>query len=222
MATQGPRAQVLRPQPLTTLAALAAALVLGGCQGSVRTTTTPRSATEVLLVSSAGERAVSRFDASALAGRRVHLDWAYFASVDAPYVHSALRQHLARVGAVLVGADADPAPDVVLEARSGSLGTWTGSFLVGIPPLPLPLSPGGGAGDVVTLTPSLTVGLETRQGWGRFQVYGYDPATGEVVFPSQTVWGAASGRTPYDLFDDIYPPFFWDGYGGSEAADEAQ
>jgi len=171
---------------------------LAGCMGTIRSTTTPRSATETLLISNAAQRAVADFDLSAVKGKRVYLDARFLRSVDQGYVESALWQGLAQAGGVL--SEGREQAEVVVEIGCAALGTWEGDFELGFPELPVQAQP-----DLAVLSPELTLGYSPRQGWAKLQLFGYDAATGAVCVAPQTVWGASSGRSPYDLFGDVYP-----------------
>lgn len=173
-------------------AAVLAALALTGCMGNIRGTLTARTSTEMLLVSGAAESAIVRWDASPLKGRRVFLDTQFLESYDEPYVTSALRAHVARAGAILV--DREQA-EWVMEVRCASLGTWEGDWLLGLPPLPLSF------GGPAILTPSITIGHSSRQGWAKLEWFVYDAATLAVLGSSGTRWGMARE----DLFGSVYP-----------------
>lgn len=173
-------------------AALLLALALSGCMGGVRGTLTSRTSTEMLLVSGAAEGAITRWDASPLKGRRVFLDTQFLESYDEPYVTSALRAHVARAGALLV--DREQA-EWVLEVRCASLGTWEGDWLIGLPPLPVSFM-----GPAV-MTPDITFGHSSRQGWAKLEWFVYDAETHAVLGTSGTRWGMARE----DLFGSVYP-----------------
>ena len=79
----------MRPLTLLLLVAVAS---LSGCIGNIRDTTTVRSAHEILLVSTAAQRALREYDASPLSRRRVFVDLRYFDSIDKSYVESSLRE----------------------------------------------------------------------------------------------------------------------------------
>lgn len=174
------------------IAAVLAALTLSGCMGGIRGTLTSRTSTEMLLVSGAAESAIVRWDASPLKGRRVFLDTQFLESYDEPYVTSALRAHVSRGGALLV--DRDEA-EWVLEVRCASLGTWEGDYLLGLPPLPLSFM-----GPAV-MTPDITIGHSSRQGWAKLEWFVYDKETRAVLGTSGTRWGMARE----DLFGSVYP-----------------
>ena len=182
--------------PAAALVALTSALT--GCMGTVRTTHTARGSSEMLLVSTAAQRAVQRYDARPLAGKRVFVAEDRHESYDANYVRSALREHLARQGVVLV--DERAAADVVLEVRSATLGCWDGAWRLGVPPLPFS-PPGGGPGDLIVLSPDLTFGYGLKEGWARIQLWLADARTGAYVGSSGDLWGRAYEA----IFDDIYP-----------------
>lgn len=173
--------------------AFACALALGGCMGGVRGTLTSRTSTEMLLVSGAAESAIKSWDASPMKGRRVHLDAQFLESVDEPYVTSALRAHVSRAGALLVEREQ---AEWVLEVRCASLGTWEGDWLVGLPPLPVSL-----LGGPSVMSPDVTIGFSSRQGWAKLEWFVYDAETRAVLGASGTRWGAAREY----LLGSVYP-----------------
>lgn len=172
--------------------ALGLALVLGGCLGDIRSTTTARGSTEMLLLSSAVESAISRWDATPLAGKRVHLDTQFLDTYDEPYVTSSLRYHVSRAGALLVDP---PEAELVVEVRCGGLACWDGKFLFGVPPLAV------GQFGLTVISPDLTIGNISRQGWAKLQLFVYEPETREVLATSGDLWGAARE----DLLGSVYP-----------------
>ena len=88
--------------PVTLLLCLA----LAGC-GTTKWTDTRRSATEQLLISNAMDRAVSRLDFRALAGKKVYLDAKPLQSAtDSAYLISCLRQHMLASGCLMMGSEA--------------------------------------------------------------------------------------------------------------------
>lgn len=176
----------------TSPLALGLALVLTGCMGQIGSTTTARGSTEMLLLSSAVEGAVRRWDASLLSGKRVHLDLQFLETVDEPYVTSSLRVHAARAGALLVDL---PEAELVVEVRCGALATWHGTYMYGIPPLPV------GQFGLTFISPDYTMGNVNRQGWAKLQLFIYEPQTRELVASSGDLWGASRE----DLLGTVYP-----------------
>ncbi len=200
---------------------LLAALVIvaPGCIGSIRETTTARTATEMLLVSTAAERALVEYDVAHLSGKRVFVDHQYFESIDKPFVLSALRDHLAEGGVTLMdkvkgeeGEGPEANAELVLELRNASLGIWDGDFVLGIPQLPV--SSGYGLPPVL-LPPLYAFRRFSQQGWAKFEFWTYDPQTMAHIHRSGPLWGSAYynqwwwfGIGPFDGSNDIYPE--WD------------
>ncbi|MCO5166953.1 MAG: hypothetical protein M9894_11370 [Planctomycetes bacterium] len=201
---------------ITSTLALGLLLVAPGCIGSIRETTSPRTATEMLLVSTAALRAVRLFDAAPLDGQRVYLDLTNFESIDKGYVQSALRDHVSGAGAILVeqvdGDGERPGADVVVEVRNGALGIYDGTFTLGLPALPITVP---GLTTALVSPPLYIFRRDTSQGWAKFQMWIYDRRTGRYVGRSPELWGASYynqwywfGIGPFDGSNDIYPD--WD------------
>lgn len=115
---------------------IAAAAILGGCT-SMRSTDTARAAQEQLLISNAVDQALNKIPFGDLSGRAVFLDPQYMDNaVDKGYIIGSMRERLLTNGAKLV-ASADDA-DVVMEVRSGGVGTDTSRSFVGMPQVALP------------------------------------------------------------------------------------
>lgn len=118
--------------------AFAACLALSFCAGcaTTKTSNTARTATEQLLLSNAIDQSLNKVDFSAMYGRKVFIDPAYLDGVDKQYVHASLRHHLLYNGVHL--AEAADKADVILEPRSGGIGTDTTESYYGIPGISLP------------------------------------------------------------------------------------
>lgn len=189
-----------------------------GCTGNIRETTSPRTATEMLLVSTAAARAVWQYDATPLDGRRVYLDLTNFESIDKGFVSSALRDHLSGSGAILVdeieAVGGQPGADVVVEVRNGALGIYDGDFVLGIPQLPITV-PGL---TTALVTPALYIfRRDTAQGWAKFNIWAYDPRTRRYLGRSRELWGQAYynqwfwfGIGPFDGSNDIFPEWSYE------------
>jgi hypothetical protein len=192
-----------------------------GCIGNIRETTTARTSTELLLISTAAERAIRKYEAPELKGKRVAIDDTKFDSVDKPYVMSALRHHLAEsLGCLLVpvtgskgkdkaGKEIDIKPDRVVEIRNGALGIYDKSWGFGIPPLPLPIP----QTNITSVSPSFYFLYRGKQdGWAKFQLWVFDPSQDSFVSKSPDLWGHTYhskwwffGLGPFDVSNDIYP-----------------
>ncbi len=117
--------------------------MLGGCV-TRKTTDTPRSATEQLLLSTATDRALHSANLMLFANRKVFLDATYFDSYDSKYVLGAIRDALSRAGALL--QDTAATADIIIEARSGALATDNSATFFGIPNLAVPIPLAGSVG----------------------------------------------------------------------------
>jgi hypothetical protein len=106
-----------------------------GCT-STSTSNTARTAKEQMLVSNAIDQSLDKVDFAPLSGRKVFLDDKYLDCVDKGYVMGSLRHRLLRAGAQLVATSEES--EVVLEARSGGVGTDTTDSFLGVPEITLP------------------------------------------------------------------------------------
>ncbi len=173
-------------------------LLLGGCIGGVRDSTTERTAQEQLLLSTAHQRALARLDLSPLAGQRVFVDTRYLEVVDRGYVESAFFEALAEAGALLVRALEDA--DVVFELRAAAGALWQGDWIIGIPiPYPDYYVPEEHLESVPFL---IQIGYSLREGWARLDGFAYERATGAHVFSLREGWG----RSHVGFTENIYPP----------------
>jgi hypothetical protein len=204
------------------LATIAVLWMSMGCIGTIRDTTTPRTSTEQLLISTAAERAIASFENvdDELKGKRVAIDDTRFESIDKAYAISALRHYVSQHGGHIVplapvkmkdstGKDIDVPPERILEIRNGALGINDTSWGIGIPsfPLAVPSMP------VTSMTPPLYLFFRGKQeGWAKFQFWILDPITSNYVARSKDLWGHTYyskwyffGCGPFDFSQDIYP-----------------
>ncbi|MDW8079240.1 MAG: DUF6655 family protein [Thermoguttaceae bacterium] len=161
-------------------------LTLGGC-GTSRWSDSPRTATEQLLISDAIDRAVSKFNFSALAGKTVYLDdTAIRGMTDAPYLSSTVRQHLLASGAIL--KENKNEADYVLELRAGAIGTDRHDVTYGVPSVTIPnLLPVGVAG-IPNQLPEIPLAKKTHQrGVAKIAAFAYNRATGRPVWQSGAI-----------------------------------
>ena len=111
-----------------------------GCATS-RATDTARTGVEQLLISNAVDQALAKVDFSPLAGRGVFLQDKYMEGIDKNYVVASIRHRILNTGARLVEKEEEA--DIVVEIRSGGIGTDRVESFVGSPqfavPLPMPL-----------------------------------------------------------------------------------
>lgn len=137
--------------------------LVSGCAKS-NMSATARTATEQLLLSNAVDQSLSRVDFDSFRGRNVFFDDKYLESVDKNYVVGSIRHRLMQSGATLA-ADVASA-DVVLEARSGALGTDSSETFYGVPEVVIP--------GMVTI-PELKLATKSRQtGTAKLGFVAYD------------------------------------------------
>jgi hypothetical protein len=115
-------------------------LVVSGC-ATTRQTDTSRTGVEQLLISNAVDQTLDKVDFSPLMGHAVFIQEKYLDGVDKNYVIGSLRHRVLATGAQLVDKEDDS--EVVLEVRSGAIGTDNRDSFVGSPavaiPFPFPL-----------------------------------------------------------------------------------
>ncbi len=121
--------------------AFAAAFVLffhAGCANPA-VTNTSRNVVEQMLVSTAVERCFGQMDLREFRGSKVFVDYSNLApQVDLPYAKGQFELHLARNGIIQTADEKDA--QYTLRLISGTLATDAEQFLLGTPPLPIPLT----------------------------------------------------------------------------------
>ena len=120
---------------LHCLAICALLLSAVGCT-STASSNTARTATEQMLVSNAVDQSLSKVDFQAFSGRKVFVEEKYLDCTDKNYVVSSVRHRVLMQGSQLVGKPEDA--DVILEVRSGAVGTNSSNSFLGIPQIQLP------------------------------------------------------------------------------------
>jgi hypothetical protein len=154
-----------------------------GC-GTTRMTDTTRAASEMLLVSAAVDNAVTQIDCTPLSGRSVFLDVQYLdGTVDKGYVISSLRQHLLAHGVKLL--EDRKTSDIIVEARSGAVGTDRSSLLLlGTPSMSVPAIMVGQP----TQIPEIALIKKTdMKGVAKLAVFAYNRTTGDAIWQSGLV-----------------------------------
>ena len=110
-------------------------LTVSGCT-SASSSNTARTGTEQLLVSNAVDLALSKVDFQTFGGMNVFIDEKYLDCVDKNYVLSSVRHRVLMQGSQLVAKPEEA--EVVLELRSGAVGTNTSNSFLGIPQIQIP------------------------------------------------------------------------------------
>jgi len=162
---------------------LAMLLTLVGC-GTTKWTDTGRSATEQLLISDAMDRAVSRLDFRALAGKEVWLDTKPLQqATDSAYLISTLRQHMLASGCILKEKETDAT--YVVEVRTGAIGTDHHELVYGVPRVDIPaLIPVSGVGVPSNIPEIKLVTRTDQRAVVKLAVFAYNRESGRPVWQS--------------------------------------
>ncbi len=186
------------------LTAAVAAALLCGC-GTRRTTDTPRTASEQLLVSAAVDQAVGQLNYQPLEDRKVFVDSELLDRVDKTFVVAAIRARCFDAGAQVV-SDVEQA-DYILEIRSGAVGVDRTEYIFGIPAGEIPSPFGAMPIPEAALFKSIRQRGATRVSFVVFRrddrrlLYASGPAFG---FSNQRNWWLFGGGPV--VKDNIKPP----------------
>ncbi|MFK8114192.1 MAG: DUF6655 family protein [Rubripirellula sp.] len=142
-----------------------------GC-ATTTTSNTARTGTEQLLISAAIDRAMSTVQFGDFAGTSVFVDDKYLDSVDKGYLVGSVRHRILQAGGS-IAAGADKA-DLVLEVRSGGVGTDGQESFIGIPALGMPGLP-------IELPEIKIASRNTQMGTAKLGFVCYDAKTGQSV-----------------------------------------
>jgi hypothetical protein len=168
-------------------------IALGGCT-TVRMTSPARTSQELLLVSTAADRAADAMAAQVPANLSVFIDTSGFSAQDQSYSMAAITDALLRHG-VKVVSGRDQA-DAIIMPRAGDLSTDERQRYIGLPSLPAPLPTGG----ILTL-PSLSLYQENdHKGVAKFAATIYDPKTGKLIVSTEPAYGFSSANDGVILF----------------------
>lgn len=165
---------------LSRLALPMALLLLAGCS-STRTTSPSRSAQEMLLITTAADRAAEALAEQVPTNLTAWIDPSGFAAEDQAYGLAAIKDALLRHGVRLV-SDQTKA-DAIILPRAGTLSTDEKNTLVGIPSLPVPLAPG------VEIPPLSLYSESVAKGAAKFAASIYDPKTGKLIVSTDPAYG---------------------------------
>jgi hypothetical protein len=106
-----------------------------GCT-TARQSNTARTAREQLLISNAVDQALGKVDFAAFQGQKVLVEEKYLDCTDKGYVIGSIRHRLMMNGAFIAAKPEEA--DVVMELRSGGVGTDDADSYIGIPQIVLP------------------------------------------------------------------------------------
>lgn len=110
-------------------------LVSAGC-ASTATSNTARTAREQMLLSNAVDQSLAKVDFTPLYNQKVFLNEKYLECVDKPYILGSVRHRIMLAGGFLVDKAEDA--EIVMEARSGGVGTDSTESYLGTPEIALP------------------------------------------------------------------------------------
>jgi hypothetical protein len=169
------------------LALSMALMLLAGCS-TTRSTSPTHGAQEMLLITTAADRAAEALAAQVPPDLTAWIDTSGFstepggASSEAlAYGMAAIKDALLRHGTRLM-KDSSEAYAVILP-RAGMLSTDERSVLLGIPAIPIPLAPG-------LVTPPLSLYSESQvKGAAKFAASIYDPKTGKLIVSTSPAYG---------------------------------
>ena len=151
---------------------LAATAILGAC-ASVTETNPARTATDMLLVNRAADRAVEGLTLPIPQGARVFIDETYFQAENARYALSAIRAALSDAG-YAISRDRDSA-DAIFEVRAGALSLEQMRRVFGIPDMRVPINE---TLNVVSIPELSIYSNRDRMGVAEFSGFLYDGRTG--------------------------------------------
>lgn len=151
-------------------AGLLLAVLACGCT-SARTTNTARTAREQILVSNAVDRALAKIDFAAFQGTNIYIEEKYLDCVDKGYIIGSIRHRAMVNGASLVGKPEDA--DVVLEIRSGAVGTDTADSFLGMPEIVLP--------GMLTLPEVRLIARNNQSAMAKIGLVAYDAKTKRLL-----------------------------------------
>ena len=159
-----------------------------------KTTTTARSGTEELLLSTATDHALHNAGLEVFAGHNVYLDGTYFDSYDSKYVLATVRDALSRAGARL--EDNSTNSEIVIEARSGALAINDSDSMFGIPALTVPVPLAGSVG-----TPEISFYKAQRQiSYAKFALLAYARGSRAHVYSTGPLDGNSYDKSFRFLF----------------------
>ena len=119
------------------IAAVFTITVLSGCQDPW-ITDTKRNAIEQYMLATVIERITEKADFKPCTGKKVYMDYSMLApQTDKEYIQGRLEMELARQNCIIAGKREEA--DIVIRPLVGVLATDHKRFLIGTPPLPVPI-----------------------------------------------------------------------------------
>ncbi|MBQ9337969.1 MAG: hypothetical protein IJS14_11810 [Lentisphaeria bacterium] len=157
-------------------AAVAVSLVITGCTAPW-TTNTPRSAIEQYLLAITIERMTENAGLEKYKGKKIFFDYNYLATqTDKEYVKGRLEMLMSQQGCLIVAKQEEA--DVMIQPLCGVLATDFDTFLIGTPPLPIPVA----YTDLNIVIPEIPIfKLYNRRAHGRMAFNIFDAKTRKCI-----------------------------------------
>lgn len=152
------------------LVACAAIVSVVGCTSS-NSSNTARTATEQMLVSNAVDQSLSKVDFQAFGGRSVFVEDKYLDCIDKNYVVSSVRHRVLMQGGQIAGKVDDA--EVILEVRSGAVGTNSSNSFLGIPQMQIP--------GLISTPEIKLINRVNQSGTAKIGLVAYDAKTRQVL-----------------------------------------
>lgn len=149
---------------------LSAVVGVCGCASSA-TSNTARTAKEQMLLSNAVDQSLDKVDFTPLYRQKVLVDDKYLECVDKQYVVGSVRHRVMRAGGVLVADGKDA--EIVMELRSGGVGTDTSESFLGTPEIALP--------GLLTIPEIRLAERKTQLGYSKIGMVIFDKSSGKVL-----------------------------------------
>lgn len=155
----------------TTCLVCGALAVTGmGC-ASTKTSNTARTGTEQLLITNAVDQALDKIDFRAFRGHTVYVDDRYVECLDKQYVIASVRHRILHQGAIIVQKPEDA--EVLVEMRTGVVGTDIAESFVGVPEITLP--------GMLTLPEVRVLTRQVQTGTAKLGIVAVDAKTKQVL-----------------------------------------
>jgi len=158
-------------------------------------TDTKRSYNEELLISTAADNGISKLKLKELSGKKVKVDFSNLKSTDQDYVKAAVLRRIGASGAYIItdkvkSADQDVqkgGADFIIEVFCGGLATNSSSWLLGFPPItiPIPLSGPAQIPEIAFLK------VISQDAVGKFGFRVYDVQSGKQIDSRNGILGKA-------------------------------
>jgi len=153
-----------------------------GCT-TTKQSNTARTAAEQLLISNAVDQSLDKVSFDGLNGKKVLVEEKYLDCVDKAYILGSVRDRVARGGGDLVAKAEDA--DVILEVRSGGVGTDMSTTFAGIPAFTVP--------PLIALPQIQFASRDRQKGIAKIGLVAYDAKTMKML---------AGGGVTTSLSDD--------------------